>query len=49
MKEPAVAPAAAKQAIEEKFGCVPNVLTCISGSTPKFRLIHSEYVYLDFW
>lgn len=47
--EPAVAPAAPKQAIEDRFGYVPFLLTWARTSMPKFFLSQAEYAYLDRW
>jgi hypothetical protein len=49
IRAPAVAPEAPKQATVATLGYFPIVFAWTRGSTPKFRLIHAAYVYLDFW
>ena len=49
MSEPAVQPAAAKQAIVAKVGVLPGLLTTTSGSSPPVaRPMASEKLYLAF-
>lgn len=49
IQEPAVAPAAPKQAIVPSVGYAPFLLTCSRGRNPKCWPIQSEYVYFERW
>ena len=50
MTDPAVAPAAVKQAIVAKVGILPGWFTVTNGSSPPVICpISAEYLYFAFW